>query len=107
MQSLGTIKRGDTFAFTAGLKDAATGDALTGAAGSLRCQGREYMTDNLITELVITETETLGIYLFATDSTDEWCPGSKILFDIQYSSDGKVSSTETFSVDIESDVTHD
>lgn len=107
MKSLGTIKRGDTFSFTADLKDAATGAALAGAANKLKCQGREYMTDNFITELVITETETLGIYLFATDSTDEWIPGSKILFDIQYTSDGKVSSTETFSVDIESDVTHD
>lgn len=103
MQSLGKIKRGDTFSFTAELKDNATGEPLTGAADKLRCQGRHYLKDELIVEMAITET-TPGVYLFAAGSTSEW-DIKKILFDVEYTSDGVISSSETFSVEVEADIT--
>lgn len=106
MQTLGTIKRGDSFSFTAELKDSVTSAALTGIADKLKCQGRRYTYDTLITELTITETETLGTYLFSAASTADWVVGWKIAFDIEYTSDGKVSSSETFLADVEADITH-
>ena len=106
MQSIGTIKRGDTFSFTAEIKDSVTSLALTGAASKLKCYGRHYLTNQLITELTVIE-KTSGIYLFSADSTADWEVGVKILFDVEYTSDGMTSSSETFSVNVEEDITHE
>lgn len=106
MQSLGTIKRGDTFAFTADIEDSATGAPLTGAADKLRCQGRHYISRMLKVQLAITETATPGTYLFTAPSTDEWAAGTRLLFDVEYTSAGVVSSSETFFVNVEEDITH-
>jgi hypothetical protein len=103
VKSLGKIKRGDTFSFTAELKDNATGAALTDAANNLKCQGRHYLSNELIVELEITENAP-GTYFFAAGSTDEW-KAMKILFDVEYTDGEIVSSSETFSVEVEADIT--
>lgn len=105
MQKLGSIKTGDTFGFTVTLADETTGEELTGIADKLRCQGRHFMTNELLTELIISEISP-GKYFFSAPSTN-WEPCIKILFDVEYSSGGVTSSTETFYVDVIGDITHD
>lgn len=58
MQSLPSLKRGDTFSFIASLKDA-NGSALTGIAAQLKSQIRN-KSDVLYSNLTITETATAG-----------------------------------------------
>ena len=105
MKKIGTIKLGDTFSFTAEITDKATGDPLTGAASDLKCQGRNYLNGDLIAELTITETATPGTYLFSAGTTETW-DTVQVLLDIQYTDGDLISSTETFYVVIEGDVTH-
>jgi hypothetical protein len=105
MQTLGIIKRGDTFAFTADLTDTATTLPLTGAAADLRCEGRHYMTDTLICEPAVAETVEAGTYLFTVADTTEWEPGARIYFDIEYTDGAVIASTETFYCDVEADIT--
>lgn len=105
MKSLGKIKRGDTFSFTAQLKDSISGDLLSGIADNLRCQGRT-KSDRLVTEMTISELDS-GAYLFAAPTTDNWSAGFPIFFDIEYAKDGITSSSETFFVDVEADITYD
>lgn len=106
MQSLGVIKRGDNFSFSAEIKDGTTGAALIGAADKLRCQGRHYVTRVLLAELMVTETATPGTYLFTAPSVNGWEAGTRLLFDIEYTSEGIVSSSETFAITVEEDITH-
>lgn len=105
MTSLGTIKRGDTFVFTADITDEATSAALTGAAAKLKCQGKYKDTSTVLVEMAVAETVTAGTYSFTATSTAAWVVGRMVEFDIQYTSDGRVSSTDTFYVYIEGDVT--
>lgn len=107
MQSLGTFKRGDTFSFTATIADTATAVPLTGAAASLSCHGRHYMTGALIDDLTVTETDVAGTYLFTAGDTGGWIPGTRVLFDVEYTDGSVIASTETFYVDVEADITHD
>lgn len=107
MQSLGTFKRGDTFAFAAAITDTSLGTPLTGKASGLRCEGRHYINDALITELTVSESAVPGTYLFTEEDTSLWEDGWRIYFDIEYTGDGIVSSTETFYVDVEADITHE
>lgn len=107
MLSLGKFKRGDTFHFTVDIIDEATLEPLVGAASDLRCQGRDERNRSLITELIITE-HSPGTYLFtAAESTDAWRQNSRILFDLEYTINGKIVSSETFYVDVEADITYD
>jgi len=105
MKKIGTIKLGDTFSFSAEITDKATGNALTGAASKLRCQGRNYLNGDLIAELTITETATPGTYLFSAGTTETWNT-VQVLFDIQYTDGDLISSSETFLVQVEGDITH-
>lgn len=108
MKSIGTIKRGDTFSFTANLVDSISKQPLTGIADQLRCQGRYMKNKNLVTELTIEETEIPGTYLFFAGGTDDWEIGSIILFDIEYTSaTGQVASSETMGLKIKEDITYD
>ena len=110
MQSLGTLKRGDTLEFTAALTDTATSAALTGAAASLKCHGKYSFGDSVLVEMAVSETATAGTYLFSASaaSTAAFIPNRTVIFDIQYTNaDGKVSSTDDFSLFIAEDVTTD
>lgn len=104
MCNIGTIKRGDTFSFTVEIKDNVTGTPLLGAADRLRCQGRDVICSKLMVEMVISETSS-GVYLFVANSTQEW--PKKILFDIQYTDGDVISSSETFFLNVEEDITRD
>ena len=107
MQTIGTIKRGDTFSFTASLTDCATNNSLIGATANLKCQGKYNVLDiTPIVIMTISETSILGTYLFVAPSTEVWRPNCDIYFDIQYTNNNNiVSSTETFYVHVEGDVT--
>lgn len=107
IKSIGTVKRGDTFGFTVEMRDGPTGGALVGAADKLRCQGRYDWFGEVLVEMNITETDTPGTYVFRTDSTAGWRPGKTVLFDIEYNDGGVVSSTQTFTVKVEADITYD
>ena len=112
MKSIGTVKRGDSFSFTASLVNIVTTEPLTtapmtGVASKLRCQGRYSSLGGLVTELAVEEIEVAGTYLFSAVSTNDWAAGRTLYFDIEYTSDGTVVSTETFSVIIEGDITHE
>ncbi len=107
MKTIGTIKCGDTFSFTAALVDEATGDPLTGVARKLKCNG-SYSPDgdDVLAEMAVSETSESGTYLFAAPDTEEWIPDSSVYFDIEYTAeDGHISSTETFYVKVKEDVT--
>ena len=103
---MGSIKRGDTFAFNITLSDA--GLPVTGAAAKLRCQVRRGATakDALLAELTVTERpDLLGTYVFSLAGTTRDWP-SKVFLDVEYTNAGVIRSTETLSVKIEEDVTN-
>jgi hypothetical protein len=109
MQTLPSIKAGDTYAFTAKYATA-LGVAVTGLASLLSCQVRDRL-DNLKVAMVIEETAVPGTYLFATAaevSTQDWYNrNDPLLFlDIEYTVDGVHKSTVTLGQPIEKDVTH-
>jgi len=107
LTSLGTIKRGDSFSFTATILDSVTGNPLSGIAGNLKCQGRHHQcSSELLAEMEISETSTSGEYLFVAPSTSNWQPKFDVCFDIQYTGNsGVISSSETFCVSVEGDIT--
>ena len=101
-----TIKKGDTLAFIVKRSDK-DGNPLTGDAAKLRSQLRNNK-DVLIAEMVITETEIPGSYLFQVDATKTATMDvGTYVFDIQYKSGDLVKSSETFQVRVEKDVTRD
>lgn len=112
MQSIGTLKRGDTFAFCAQLTDT-NGDPLLDAENKLRSQVRT-AKDVLLAELTITAytnpiTQLLveGAYVFiSVEDTSDW-PTGKVYFDIQYTNNNIVVSTETVFITIVADITHE
>ena len=107
IKSIGTVKRGDTFAFTVEMRDGPTGGALVGASDILRCQGRYEWFGEVLAEMNITEKYTPGTYVFRADSTAGLRPGKTVLFDLEYNDGGVVSSTQTFTEKVEADITYD
>lgn len=107
MTSLGTTKRGDSFSFTAVITDSETEDPIIGAEANLACDGRYTFDGDVIAAMTITETATPGTYLFTAGATDNWIPGLTISFDIEYTSSGVVSSSETLTLIVEEDYTYD
>jgi hypothetical protein len=115
MQSLGTLKQGDTFTFYANLTNR-NGAPLTGAASKLRSQIRTF-DDIKLSELAISEwvdpdagqeghVTITGRYLLRdTVGTQSWPVGTHFI-DVQYTDSGTVSSSETFSLNVEGDITH-
>lgn len=96
------IKRGDTLAFYVNFKDA-SGEPI--AYENIKCQIRR-LDGTLLSELVITETETTGRYLFYAGATDDFGLGS-YESDIQVVVDDKVISSETFIIDVDKDITRE
>lgn len=104
--ALVTLKRGDSFSFTAKFTDA-SGVVMTGIADSLRCQIRDKV-DTLIDELIITETDTPGKYLFKSLGTTQY-PIRTLYFDIQYNDliTGIITSTPMYEISVRRDITHE
>lgn len=97
-----TIKRGDTFAFYADLKDE-TGAALVTSVSNLKCQIRDpYGT--LFDTMAITTTETSGRYLFTAGPTTAW-PIGTLQFDIKINVGGKISTSPTQDIQVAKEVT--
>ena len=103
--SLGTIKRGDTFAFTVQI-ETEDGEPYSGIADKLRCHGRYAWNRDLVTELIITESEELGTYYFTAEETETWKPNETIKFDIEYNDGINVASSDTFEITVEADITY-
>jgi hypothetical protein len=104
MQTLSSFKRGDTFSFIAAIANS-SGTPLTGEASNLSSQIRN-KSDKLYATLTITETTTLGSYLFLTNDTLDWPCGVDLYLDIQYTKGGVITSSETIIIPVEKDVTH-
>ena len=102
MKKLRPIKRGDTFAFYADIKDA-EGSPIEISAQNIRCQFRDN-SDKLVSELTTSATDTPGKYLFTEESTGSW-PVGILQSDIELTIDGVITSSETFSISVEKDVT--
>ena len=99
-----TIKRGDSFNFSAAITDDSD-VAISGIASKLKCQIRD-LDGNLITEMTITEGGTAGTYIFRSGDTSNWAADEKLYCDIQYTdADGIIASTETFGITVREDVT--
>lgn len=103
MAILPTTKTGDTFAFIATIKDEA-GVPIVGKAHLLKSQVRNYK-DELIAELIISETETPGNYLFKALDTADWPLNEELRTDIQYTDNEIVTSSETIMIPMAKDVT--
>jgi len=102
-----SIKRGDTFAFYANIKDE-SGQTLVTDIANIKSEIRD-TSYQLITELTITTTETPGRYLFTAPNTDDWPTNTwgknELLMDIQLSIEGQINSSDTVKIAVIKDVT--
>ena len=97
-------KRGDTFSFSAAF--AVDGVPVEGLANKLKCQVRT-RKDVLISEMTITESATPGTYIFTVADTADW-PIGELYYDIQMTDDaGIITSSETVTINVIKDVTHE
>lgn len=101
-----SVKRGDTLQFIVSRKDE-NGNPLSGEANVLSSQLRNDLGE-LVGTFVITETATLGDYLFKIESTltKAFAVGT-YAFDIQCNGVDEVYSSETMYVRVLRDVTQD
>jgi len=98
-----TLKRGDTLLFTASYTDAQN-NPITGIATQLKSQVRNPVNNKLISELAISESATLGTYVFRDDTTNNF-PITKLICDIQRTDNGIISSSATLNINVIADVT--
>ncbi len=100
------FKRGDTFEAVVRLRDdmAALVDLV---AGGITCTSQiRDSEDVLIQQLsVANDTAPTGKVLSATPAQTAAWPVAQLLWDVQWSKDGQVFSTETLTIDVEKDVT--
>ena len=103
-----TIKRGDTFAFYANMTDE-LGQPLITDIANLRSQIRD-KKHVLIEELTIAATGAAGQYLFTATDTNIWLPqgysSRSLIMDIEMSTGGIISSSETINIEVIKDVTY-
>ena len=103
-----SIKKGDTFAFYANIKDE-LGQPLITDAANFRSQIRDkkYV---LVEELTVTTTATEGQYLFtATDTNDwisKWSDSGSLIMDIEINIEGVITSSDTIEIQVNKDVTY-
>ena len=100
------FKRGDTFEAAVRLRDD-MGALVDLVAGSITCASQiRDSEDVLIQQLsVANDTVPTGKVLSATAvQTASW-PVGQLFWDVQWSKDGKVFSTDTLTIDVEKDVT--
>lgn len=103
MQRISNFKRGDTFALTAAINDEA-GDPMAIDVANLKSQVRDG-AGVLVSELVVTTTETVGVYLLTASSTAAWPANTTLYMDIQLNVDGQIRSSETIEISVVKDVT--
>lgn len=105
MQKTEEFKRGDTFSFYAAISND-DGTPFNGDITNIKCQVRD-VDDNLLSELTVASTETLGTFLLTAGSTDEWPVNTTLLMDIQLLVDGVKATSETIEIPVVKDVTRD
>lgn len=106
IQTLGTVKRGDTFVFYARFKgkDGSVSDI---DVESLKSEVRNE-AGMLYAELDVAEHPTEeGTFLFSADTevTEKWPVDTVLYIDIQIQERGITTSTETFAINVVKDVT--
>jgi len=97
------FKRGDTFTLTCTYKvdNAATSVTSIDIASQIRNN-----LSNLIQDLTVTKINQTGVFtLSATSEETELWPISVLRCDIQFSENGIVKSTQTFSISVVEDIT--
>lgn len=104
------IKRGDTFAFYVNLMDMGN-SPLVMDEGGIRSQIRNGLED-LVEELSIEPTDTIGKYKLFAQSTADWPITDKdiennLFMDIEVTIDGITRSSRTVRIKVEKDVTRD
>lgn len=102
MQTLTTIKPGETFAIPAQI-ETDDGTPITGAADKFKCQIRNTL-NKLIADVEISETDEPGQYIFKVANTENW-PVGTLLTDILYNDGGKIQISETLKIIVVKEVT--
>lgn len=99
-------KRGDTFLYSATLKETATGPAIDLSGWQIAAMIRDADL-NLIDSITVTVTDAAqGEYTLSVDDTTAW-PITKARLDIQYTDDaGVIRSTDTIGLKIVQDITY-
>lgn len=105
MESIGERKRGDTLSFYATIIDVDTGEPITTAAENIKSQMRT-MYDELIDEFTVSKTEIPGEYYLKANGDPNTYPLMTLNIDIQINDNDVTSSTDTFTITIVQDVTH-
>lgn len=100
------IKRGDTLAFIVQVADE-VGDPLVINAADIRSQLRKLGSGVLVDEFKISGTETPGEYLFEAQADTADYPVATLEADIEFTRDGVKKSSQTFSIVIKEDITHE
>ena len=96
-KNLGTFKQGDYFEFYADMPD------YKGLLEDVKCQVRK-STGELIADMkVVKSADVEGRYLFSAGNVD-WDTGTYVS-DIQTSENGRLASSETFTIKVIKDVT--
>lgn len=99
------FKRGDTFRFTVELKENVDNGTipLVTDVENIKCQVRT-IGGELVETLNITLGEEPGEYIFSSSDTSNY-PTETLEMDIQVTKDGTISSTPTFKIEVEKDIT--
>lgn len=97
-----TLKQGDTFAFFLDLKTP-EGLPIVVPVESMKCQARDEAY-SLLEELIVSETDEPGTYLFQTISTMDW-PIGRVRYDVKININGRVITTETTTLEVIKEVT--
>lgn len=84
------LPRGDTFQYTALWEGAQLSE--------LKSQVRDSL-DNLIAEVKITATDTVGKYHFMVSNTSDWAIGA-LFTDIQRTANGIIESSESMKINV-------
>ena len=99
-------KRGDTFVYSAVIRESKSGPAIDLTGWTIASMIRD-ADSLLIADLDVSiTTAASGAYAIRADITDEW-PIGQAYWDIQYTdADGVIRSTETINLQIIEDVTY-
>ena len=98
-------KRGDSFIANVTYRNADTQVAIDITSIDIKSQIRS-ASGLLIADLIVTKINSLlGRYELSIDDTQNWPFGQDLIWDIQYTTDGKKLSTKTMVIHVEVDAT--